>query len=101
MPTAEEKNLALLAVAGGLFDARKVAASCARIIVKAWAGETIQTLEDGDGAKVGKRITNAELALGFELFEAKPTGLVLTKAGRDWVDAQIELRATKDFEVSE
>lgn len=89
MKTAEEKNIALYAVAMSLRDARLVAASCARIIVEAWAGETIQTLEDGDGAKVAKRVQNAEDALGFALFDATPIGLVLNAAGREWVEARI------------
>lgn len=86
----EQKCQVLYAVAMSLRDARAVAASCARIIVEAWAGETIQTLEDGDGAKVGKRIENAESALGIRLFDATPTGLVLTEAGRAWVENRIE-----------
>lgn len=86
----EQKCQALYAVAMSLRDARAVAASCARIIVEAWAGETIQTLEDGDGAKVGKRIENAESALGIHLFDATPAGLILTDAGREWVDGRIE-----------
>lgn len=86
----EEMNRALYAVAMSLRDARAVAASCARIIIKAWAGETIQTLEDGDGAKVGRRIDSAESALGIRLFDATPIGLVLTDAGREWVDGRIE-----------
>lgn len=95
----EEKCQALYAVAMSLRDARTVAASCARIIVEAWAGETIQTLEDGDGAKVGKRIDNAESALGIRLFDATPVGLVLTDEGRAWVDDRIAAYVTPAAEA--